>query len=422
MLIRSLRRILERRGYALLPWAQFADLNASRQALAEELEQLRRSKSVVSDELTSLKNKLKTQADEIAELRSAAALHDLLHAEVPGTGATESVTRSSAQARLLTQLQKSGVSLAADEPVFLHVGFGHAGGKALQSNFFARRPDLHYLGTPFGEAGSLFSNLKYLDDHLLNERQMLEWCRDFAYWNPRRQKRPIVVSDESFCDASEVYYCPRHLPGDAIAGRLKRYFPTAKIIFTICNQLDYIASMYFNLKRNYAFLAGAPLPPFDEWWAGMHTQVRCLYLQNLDYSELIDVYSQRFGRENLLVLPLEELQTHGARRYLEKLCQFMNLELHEADLGDFNIVGNERMTVVESRLAEIVAAGSTEWTAAVRAALDKESLASLVSSAPRLSLKFDDEQIRELKRVVIRGNQRLAAEFALPLESLGYYV
>lgn len=418
MLIRNLRRILERRGYALLPWAQFAELNAARQTLSEELEQSRRAKYLQADELAALQKKLKTQADEIADLRRAAALQ----AELAEPGAGEPYDRATAQAQALRRLQKSGVPLAANEPVYLHVGFGHAGCAALQTSFFARRSDLFYLGAPFGDAGGLFSNLKYLDNHLLNERQILESCRDQVYASPRRQKRPIVVSDETICDASEVYYCPRQLPTDAIAGRLKRYFPTAKILFTICNQLEYITSMYFSLKRNYAFLARAPLPPFDEWWAGMHTQIRCLYLQNLDYSELIDVYSQLFGRENVLVLPLEELKARGARRYLEKLCQFMNIELQEADVGNFNILGNERMTVVESRLAELVAAGSAEWTAPVRAVLDKDDLASLVSSAPRLSLKFDDEQIREIKRVVVRGNQQLVSEFGLPLEELGYFV
>jgi hypothetical protein len=180
--------------------------------------------------------------------------------------------------------------------------------------------------------------------------------------------------------------------------------------------------MYFNLKRNYAFLAGVRLPEFAEWWAGMHSQLQSLYLQNLDYFELIDLYARLFGRESVLVLRLEELKTHGARRFLEKLCQFMNLELRETGITDFSLPRNERMTVVEDRLAELVAAGASEWSAAVRAMLDKEGLAGLVAGAPRLAVKFEDEHLREIKRIVVPGNRRLEAEFGVPLGELGYFV
>jgi hypothetical protein len=419
MFINFLRRIFERRGYALLPWSQFAELTASQQELTNELEQTRRAKDMVADELAALKNRQRSQGEEWNSLRIAGALRDALYGGPDGSG---ELRGPDFQERLIGRLQKADISVRPDEPVFLHVGFGHAGTTSLQLNFFSRRQDLFYLGTPYGEAGGLFSHLKYTDDHLLIEQQMLDWCRNLVYSNPRREGRPIVVSDETFCDTSEVYYAPRHLPGDLIAARLKRYFPTAKIIFTMRHQLDYISSMYFNLKRNYAFLAGMPLPEFNEWWAGMQTQVRCQYLQNLDYSQMIEVYSRLFGRENVLVLPLEELKTHGARRYLEKLCQFMSLELRESDVADFSIPRNERMTVVESRLAELITAGSAEWTSVVRSLLEKESMAGLVANAPRLSLKFDDEQLREIKRVVVRGNQRLAEDFHLPLGEMGYLV
>ena len=414
------RKLMERCGIALLPWQQFAQMSATQQRLNEEVEQLRRSERSLVDEVAALKANSRSLADEVTSLRIVGSLRDAIYGGTTLSESTEQSERTNLEGRLISRLQTSGIKIAADEPVFLHVGFGHAGTTSLQLNFFARRPDLFYLGTPYGESGGLFSNLKYLDDFLLVEQQMLEWCRDVAYTGPRREGRPIVISDETFCDTSEIYYAPRHLPGDIVALRLKRYFPTAKIIFTMRNQLDYISSMYFNLKRNYAFLAGASIPEFNEWWEGMHTQARCLYLQNIDYSQMVDVYSRLFGQENILILPLEELKSHGARRYLERLCQFMKLDLRESDVTDFSIPRNERMTVVESRLAELVTAGSTEWNAVVRSLLEKESMAGLVASAPRLSIKFDDDQLREVRRVCVPGNQRLAAEFNLPLAEMGY--
>lgn len=422
MSIEFLRRIFERRGYALLPWSQFAELTASQQRLAAELERQQHARNMLADEVTALKTRLQSQADKFTTMQTAISLRDALGPAGAMGDESEPLDRAALQSRLIDRLNQAEVPVTPEEPVYLHVGFGHSGTTSLQLNFFGRRPDLLYLGTPFGDAGGFFSHIKYLDDSCINERQMLEWCRNLIYANSRRDKRPIVVSDETFSDTSELFYCPRHLPADLIARRLKRYFPTARIIFTIRNQTDYVSSMYFNLKRNYAFLSGVALPQFTEWWAGMHSQERCLYLQNLDYSHLIEVYLQLFGRENLLILTLEELKTHGSRRYLEKLCQFMNLDLREDDITAFSVPRNTRMTVVESRLAELVSAGSAEWTEAVRNLRHNDSMAGLIANAPRLSLKFDDDQLRELKRVVTQGNQWIASEFELPLGELGYFV
>jgi hypothetical protein len=420
MIKRAIRKLLERCGIAMLPWEQFAEMTATQHRLAEEVDHLRRAERVLLDEVAGLKGTQRALTDELTSLRVVGSMRDAMYGGATLTDSSEKTDPAELQGRLISRLHASGIKLPPEEPVFIHVGFGHAGTTSLQLNFFSRRPDLFYLGTPYGEAGGLFSNLKYLDDFLLNEHQMLEWCRDVVYGDSRREGRPIVISDETFCDTSEIYYCPRHVPGDIIALRLKRYFPTAKIIFTMRNQLEYVSSMYFNLKRNYAFLAGASLPEFHEWWEGMHTQARCLYLQNIDYSQMIEVYSHLFGKDNVLILPLEELKTHGARRYLDRLCRFMNLDLRESDVTDFSIPRNERMTVVESRLAELVTAGSAEWSSVVRSLLEKESMAGLVANAPRLAIKYDDDQLREIRRVCVPGNQRLAAEFNLPLAEMGY--
>ncbi|MSR56167.1 MAG: hypothetical protein EXS05_00600 [Planctomycetaceae bacterium] len=403
-------------------------LTGERNRLTEEVEWLRGieqtligERSRLTEEIGDLHRNHQNQFGQLIRLRAGPLAGELfldpLTASAKGQAEPFDV-----QSRLIERLRGHGMSVAGDEPVFLHVGFGHSGTTSLQLNFFSRRPDLHYLGTPYGKAGGLLSNLKYLDDYRLDEPKIIRCCRDVAYGSPERQGRPIVISDETICDSSEIYYCPRHVPSDVVAARLKCCFPTAKILFTIRNQAEYVSSMYYNLKRNYAFLAGMSMPSFDEWWAGMHTQLQNQYLQNLDYYRLIDHYGKLFGRENLLILTLEELRKHGARPYLEKLCRFMKLELRVCDVDDFNIPRNERMTVVESRLADLVTGGAAQWAAAAKELLEKESLANLVSKAPRLSVEFTDDQREMIRQSVVPGNQRLAAEFNLPLEELGYLV
>lgn len=319
---------------------------------------------------------------------------------------------------LLAALRDAGVPATAADRVILHVGFGHAATTSLQHGFFGKRDDLHYLGLPYADAGGFFSYLKYADDGHVPPSDMLGYCRDLMYAHPDRRGRPIVVSDEMFAETAEVYYAPRHLPAAVVAARLKRYFPTAKVVFTVRRQPDYVTSLYFNLRRNYAYLAGMPMPPFAEWWWGTHTQVCHPYLQNVDYAPLVREYVELFGREDVLVLPLEALKAEGPAAYLNRLGAFADLPIGDADVERFRKPHNARMSVVEDRVADLLAA--RHLAPDVRKALENPALAELVPQSAPATIELGDEVRRHLHDRCAAGNRWLANEFGLPLADWGY--
>ncbi|MBX9580206.1 MAG: hypothetical protein K2X87_07835 [Gemmataceae bacterium] len=321
---------------------------------------------------------------------------------------------------LLAALRAVGVPATAADRVILHVGFGHAATTSLQHGFFGKRDDLHYLGLPYADAGGFFSSLKYADDDHVPPADMLGWCRDLMYGHPDRGGRPIVVSDEMFAETAEVYYAPRHLPPAVVAARLKRYFPAAKVVFTVRRQPDYVTSLYFNLRRNYAYLAGMPMPPFAEWWWGTHTQVCHPYLQNVDYAPLVRTYCELFGREDVLVLPLEALKAGGPAAYLGRLGAFADLPIGDTDVERFRKPHNARMSVVEDRVADLLAARHT--AADVRKVLENPALAELMPQSAPATLDLGDEVRRDIHGRAAAGNRWLAAEFGLPLADWGYPV
>ncbi|MFO0796780.1 MAG: hypothetical protein U0804_04830 [Gemmataceae bacterium] len=324
-------------------------------------------------------------------------------------------------AALFESLRAAGVPAAPDDRVILHVGFAHSATTSLQYEFFGARDDVFYTGLPYAEAGGFFSHLKFTDDHLLDPAEMLRLCRDTVYAHPARRGRPVVVSDEMLTEPPEVYYHPHLLPGAQVAARLKRFFPAARVVFTFRRQPEYVESMYFNLKRNHAYLAGMPVPPFHEWWDGVtRTQVRGPYLLNLDYAPLVRVYADLFGPENVLVLPLEELKARGTAAYLGRLCDFLGLPLRPADVARFRRPRNERMTVVEARVADLIAA--RHEAAGVRRAVGNEHLAGLAGDAARVSVRLGDDVLAEIARAVADGNRWLADAFGLPLAEWGYAV
>lgn len=137
----------------------------------------------------------------------------------------------------------------------------------------------------------------------------------------------LIVSDETLIEQPEVYYTAAMMPIRTIAERLHALFGKGIVLFTLRNQMQYVISNYRVLKKNYASLAGRTIEPFDAWFAGNHTQVRNLFMRNLDPSHAIKIYQGIFGAEAIQVLPLELLIMEGTKAYLDRLSQITGIEI-----------------------------------------------------------------------------------------------
>jgi hypothetical protein len=112
--------------------------------------------------------------------------------------------------------------------------------------------------------------------------------------------------------------------------------------------------MYLNLKRNTDFFDRMQMPPFAEWLTANLARLRSHYLQNLDLSETISLYSRIFGRKNICVLPLEMITTEGAGAYLTRVCDFLGLSVTEQDIRNYGPIQNRRMSVRQELVAELL--------------------------------------------------------------------
>jgi hypothetical protein len=306
-----------------------------------------------------------------------------------------------------------------EEPVFIHVGFSNTGTTSLQRNFFAKRDDIFLAGEPYGERGGIFTTIKCIEDFNLDIDYIDGLCIELI--SARSQGRTIVISDESLTEAPQLYISPYVQPRDAIALRLHRFFPKAKIIFTIRDQRHYVQSMYLNLKRNSAKFDRMPIPPFSHWLAGHLAQHRSHFLQNLDFFESIRLYENIFGRNNILILPIEILTQEGAHAYLQRLCDFMGLQLNDRDATDFAEVHNRRMSAREELVAELLVEDRfARLLAELGEALGDVQLAAVLEQGPRASIDLSAADERQIRNRVEMGNWLLARDFALDLERLGY--
>src|SRR5262245_5304325 len=303
----------------------------------------------------------------------------------------------------------------------IHVGFSNTGTTSLQLNFFSKRTDIFYVGEPYNERGGIFSNLRYLEDFKYDEPAVFRYCNEQIF--SIAEGRPIVVSDETLCDSAQLYYTPYSVARDVIALRLFRLFQPAKIIFTIRRQENYVCSMYMNLKRNSAFFSQMPVPPLSRWYRGMLSQLRCHYLQNINFHEAISMYQNLFGRQNVLVLPLERLILDGPKPYLQDLCSFAGLDLSDDDVDRFAQPRNVRMSQTRNLAAELLTDDRfCTFYSRLEQDFGRERLDEFLDQGDRAAAALDDADLADLSDRVASGNRLLAEEYDLDLERYGYAV
>lgn len=301
-------------------------------------------------------------------------------------------------------------------PVFIHPGFSNTGTSSLQLNLFSKRPDIFFVGEPYQERGGIFTAIRSLEDMTFSGSRIQQLCKKQIF--DHAKERPVVISDETLTEAPQLFFRQFVMPRDVIAMRLKMLFPEAKIIFTIREQRARIASMYLNLKRNYAKFSNMAMPPFDEWFDAMISQVRSEYLHNLDYTSTIDLYCSLFGERNVHVLPIEL----PVKAYYSRLCAFMGLPFDDSVLPILAERQNRRLTVIEDALLDLRGSKievilehlkKTLGTKAIEAAL-KDALPAY----PELSKMRQDK----ILTIVSDGNKTISEQFGLELAKLGYAV
>jgi hypothetical protein len=261
----------------------------------------------------------------------------------------------------------------------LHIGFAHSGTTSLQENIFSRRSDLFYAGIPYGELGGIFSWVKYREPEHYDRAATAALCQDLIFSKMQPGQRP-VITDETLVEQPAIYYTPAMMPVGMIAERLRDLFGPAIVLFTLRNQYRYVLSLYSVLKRNYAALANREIEPFASWFAGNQTQVRNLFLRNLDPSHAVRVYERVFGPEAVHVLPLELLTRDGTGAYLDRLGAISDLAFTDIE------------------------------TAAYPAR----------NPSPAHDIVLSDEQRALIRQRAGSGNTYVAERFRLPLADLGY--
>lgn len=230
---------------------------------------------------------------------------------------------------------------------YIHIGFPKTATTTLQDNVFAHHSEIRYLGKSAAFKGNrepiiynraaLFMNIWRLSRKLWNPEEAVRMAADcvLPYCS---LGGPNVISLEEFS-----YATPRRWD---VPKRLKQVFGNARIILTIRSQYDSLVSAYYwkflNLELN---------TDFDEWFDSMmacaqNALNRTNQPLNLPrYYDVVRVYAEVFGKENICIIPFEWLR-HDSLKFAEKLSDFIGIDAAETHL----LLSRKRQNIRQSEL------------------------------------------------------------------------
>jgi len=119
-------------------------------------------------------------------------------------------------------------------------------------------------------------------------------------------------TDEKLADFSNVYYWDPENPQ-----KIKEYNPEAKIIITTRRPSDRIVS-------HFGFMCRSGLVEQDQLARYIDEGDPYSIVKRSDYRPVIERYIEAFGRDNVLVLPLEQLNTNP-QLYADRLTNFLSV-------------------------------------------------------------------------------------------------
>ncbi len=204
----------------------------------------------------------------------------------------------------------------------IHPGFIKTATTTLQNNIFNNHSELFSIGRPWGDINSYFLDNFYSPAGYYNKKGVQNFIRQQQNL-ARKKGKKIILSDENLT----YNYWNR----GEISKKLFDLFGESKIIFTIRNQYDMIASYY--TKHAYE-LGGVPSPysgryvNFKNWFEYCLDNWETTVFGIFEFNKIIEIYENIFGKNNIHILIFEEFRK-DKNAFLSKIANILEVDAKE---------------------------------------------------------------------------------------------
>ena len=209
--------------------------------------------------------------------------------------------------------------------IYLNVGMHKTGSTYIQSKVFPTISAVRYLGpgrVEDAEAFSVVEDLAYANPAFFDPER--ERDRFQAALGEETDRPVLVSSEELFGEVTSNFH-----NNPFIARNLKNMFPDARVIVVVRRQNDWIESNYKQVIKGGFTLC---FEPFVGWngsafESGRHlpgSRLR-INVKELDWLRYVRNYAELFGKQNLLVLPFEQLM-ENPDAFVAAITDFMGVE------------------------------------------------------------------------------------------------
>ena len=298
--------------------------------------------------------------------------------------------------------------------VVIHVGVSKTGTSTLQEEVFPKHEGIDFRFWPDTHDIPLFYDCLYCDV-IYDDDDRFEKCAEAIREAHKDAVSPILYSRE--------HLTHQRYDKGTMARRLRRLFGEAKIIVTIRNQMDWIESSHvWNQQLLRRPWQGGLPPLLPSYLEGNWKERWRSRISSGDFGAIVRRYAELFGRENVCVLPFEEMVRYPDL-FAERLFGFIGVD---PDRGRSLMEGSHRNPRLSRREYEF-----WRWRAwLVPLSVQRvfmtlgmpTPLVRFLQSGSRFKAQIPDVWQARLSEHFAPGNRYIMDTFGVPLDQYGYPV
>ncbi|MFY9141763.1 hypothetical protein [Sulfuricurvum sp.] len=221
---------------------------------------------------------------------------------------------------------------------YIHIGYPKNLSTTLQNDFFSKHSELSHLGL-----GNNGQSMNYLNRDIAIYFESLLRARDIEFKDIHNDFLDSIKSNFKKKYGISHENLSFHFSNDEvdITQKINRLYDLfgkeTRIIVIIRNQFDLIKSLYKESLK-----AGLGID-FHDYVNALYKSRIHSYLQEIKFDRVIELYQNKFGLENILIIPIENFRINGHLKEIDGknilltvICNFLEIKYENITLTHNN--------------------------------------------------------------------------------------